>query len=84
MSLLLTDGPDGPLLRTLRDVPEAPATLNPPTLTMPAFAGAVDKTKVTTPAIERADGRRIAAVLCVAAIVGAAVLVARTRQREPR
>ncbi len=84
MSLLLTDGPDGPLLRTLRDVPEAPTTLSPPTLTMPAFAGAVDKTKVTTPAIERADGRRIAAVLCVAAIVGAAVLVARTRQREPR
>ena len=39
---------------------------------------------MTTPAIERADGRRIAAVLCVAAIVGAAVLVARTRQREPR
>ena len=36
MSLLLTDGPDGPLLRTLRDVPEAPAALNPPTLTMPA------------------------------------------------
>ena len=35
-SLLLTDGPDGPLLRTLRDVPEAPAALNPPTLTMPA------------------------------------------------
>ena len=84
MSLLLTDGPNGPLLRTLRDVPEAPTTLSPPTLTMPAFAGAVDKTKVTTPAIERADGRRIAAVLCVAAIVGAAVLVARTRQREPR
>ena len=84
MSLLLTDGPDGPLLRTLRDVPEAPTTLSPPTLTMPAIAGAVDKNKVTTPAIERADGRRIAAVLCVAAIVGAAVLVARTRQREPR
>ena len=84
MSLLLTDGPDGPLLRTLRDVPEAPTALSPPTLTMPAIAGAVDKTKSTTPAIERADGRRIAAVLCVAAIVGAAVLVARTRQREPR
>ena len=42
MSLLLTDGPDGPLLRTLRDVPEAPAALNPPTLTMPASGSAVD------------------------------------------
>ena len=84
MSLLLTDGPDGPLLRTLRDVPEAPAALNPPTLTMPAIGGAVDKTKVKTPAIERSDGRRIAVVLCVAAIVGAAVLMARTRRRGGR
>ena len=43
MSLLLTDGPDGPLLRTLLDVPEAPAALNPPTLTMPASGSAVDE-----------------------------------------
>ena len=43
MSLLLTDGPDGPVLRTLRDVPEAPAALNPPTLTMPASGSAVDE-----------------------------------------
>ena len=82
MSLLLTDGPDGPLLRTLRDVPEAPAALNPPTLTMPASGSAVDKTKAKTPAIERSDGRRIAVVLCVAAIIGAAVLMARARPRR--
>jgi hypothetical protein len=79
MSLLLTDGPDGPLLRTLLDVPEAPAALNPPTLTMPASGAAVDTTKAKTPAIEFSDGRRIAVALCVAAIVGAAVLVARAR-----
>ncbi len=79
MSFLLTDGPDGPLLRTLRDVPEAPTALNPPTLTMPASGSAVDKTKAKTPASERSDGRRIAVVLCVAAIVGAAVLMARAR-----
>ena len=83
MSLLLTDGPDGPVLRTLRDVPEAPAALNPPTLTMPASGSAVDKTKAKTPAIERSDGRRIAVVLCVAAIMGAAVLMARARPRRP-
>ena len=82
-SLLLTDGPDGPVLRTLRDVPEAPAALNPPTLTMPASGSAVDKTKAKTPAIERSDGRRIAVVLCVAAIIGAAVLMARARPRRP-
>ena len=79
MSLLLTDGPDGPVLRTLRDVPEAPAALNPPTLTMPASGSAVEKTTAKTPAIERSDGRRIAVVLCAAAIMGAAVLMARAR-----
>ena len=81
-SLLLTDGPDGPVVRTLRDVPVAPAALDPSTLTMPASTGAVDKAKA--PAVERSDGRRIALVLCVAAIVGAAVLMARARPREPR
>jgi hypothetical protein len=79
VSLLLTDGPDGPLLRTLRDLPEAPTALNPPTLTMPASGDAVDKTKAKMPAIERSDGRWIAVVLCVAALVGAAVLMARAR-----
>ena len=79
MSLLLTDGPDGPLLRTLLDVPEAPTALNPPTLAMPASGSAVDKTNAKTPAIDRSGGRRIAVVLCVAAIVGAAVLMVRAR-----
>jgi hypothetical protein len=79
MSLLLTDGPDGPLLRTLRDVPEAPAALNPPTLTMPASGSAVDTTKARAPAMERWDGRRLAVVLCVVTIMGAAVLMARAR-----
>jgi hypothetical protein len=81
-SLLLTDGPDGPVVRTLRDVPEAPAALDPSTLTMPASAGAADKAKA--PAVEPSHGRRIALVLCVAAIVGAAVLMARARPRPPR
>ncbi|MDT4924129.1 MAG: hypothetical protein QOG01_1842 [Pseudonocardiales bacterium] len=79
MSLLLTDGPDGPLLRTLRDVPEAPAALNPPTLTMPASGSAADTTKARTPAMERWDGRRMAVVLCVVTIMGAAALMARAR-----
>jgi hypothetical protein len=84
-SLLLADGPDGPVLRTLRDVPEAPAALNPPTLTMPASGSAVEKTKAKTPANERSDGRRIAVALCAAAITGAAVLMARARpMRRPR
>jgi len=79
VTLLLTDGPDGPVLRMLRDVPEAPAALNPPTLTMPASGSAVEKTTGKTHATERSDGRRIAVVLCAAAIMGAAVLMARAR-----
>jgi len=78
MSLLLTDGPDGPVLRTLLDVPEAPAALNPPTLTMPASGSAVEKTTAKTPAIG-SDGRRIAVAMCVAAILCAAVLMTRAR-----
>jgi len=78
-SLLLADGPDGPVLRTLRDVADAPAALNLPTLTMPASGSAVEKTTAKTPAIEHSDGRRIAVVLCAAAIMGAAVLMARAR-----
>jgi Dolichyl-phosphate-mannose-protein mannosyltransferase len=80
-SLLLTDGPDGAVLRTLPDVPDAPAALDPPTLTMPARAGVADKAKA--PAIERPDGRRLAVALCVAAMLGAAVLIARARPRQP-
>jgi hypothetical protein len=83
-SLLLTDGPDGPVLRTLRDVPDAPAALNPPTLTMPATGSAVEKTTAKTPAVEGSDGRRIAVVLCVVAIMGAAVLMARARPAPRR
>jgi intracellular septation protein A len=83
MSLLLTDGSDGPVLRTLRDVPEAPAALNPPTLTMPVSGSAVEKTTAKTPAIG-SDGRRIAVVLCAAAIMCAAVLMARARPTPRR
>ena len=83
MSLLLTDGPDGPVLQTLRDVPAAPAALNPPTLTLPASASAVDKSNAKTPAIERWGGRRIAVALFVAAIICVAVLMARGRPRRP-
>jgi hypothetical protein len=78
MSLMLTDGPDGPVLRTLLDVSEAPVALNPPTLAMPANGSVVQKTTAKTPAVGSA-GRRIAVVLCVAAIVAAAVLMARAR-----
>jgi hypothetical protein len=83
-SLLLTDGPDGPQLRTFRDVAGAPAALDPPTLTMPASGGAVGETPTQMTATEGSDGRRTAVLLWIAAAVGAAVLIARVRPREPR
>ncbi|HVQ52835.1 MAG TPA: glycosyl transferase, partial [Mycobacterium sp.] len=83
-SLLLTDGPDGPVLRTLRDVPDAPAALNPLTLPMPVSASAVEKTTAKMPAVEGSGGRRIAVVLCVIAVVGAAVVMARARPTPRR
>ncbi len=81
-SLLLTDGPDGPVLRTLRDVPDAPAALNPPTLTMPVRGGEVDAHKAKPPAADLSGGRRISLALCVATIVGAAIVLVRARTRE--
>jgi hypothetical protein len=83
-SLLLTDGPDGPRVQTLRDVAGVPAALDPPTLTMPARGGAAGRTPAQTLAIEQSGGKRIAVVLCLSVIVGAAVLVARARAREPK
>ncbi len=82
MSLLLTDGTDGPVVRTLLDVPDAPVALNLPTLTMPASGKALGKTKLTPPATEHSGGKRIAIVLCIVAIIGAAVLAARARPRR--
>jgi hypothetical protein len=82
MSLLLTDGTDGPVVRTLRDVADAPAALNPPTLTIPASGKALGKTQITPPATDQSGGKRIAVVLCIVAIMGAGVLIARARPRR--
>ncbi len=83
-SLLLTDGPDGPRMRTLRDVADAPHALDPPTSTMSGRGGAAGEPAAQTLAIQRSDGRRIAVVLCLSVIVGAAALIMRARAREPR
>jgi hypothetical protein len=82
-SLLLTDGPDGPRLRTLRDVADAPAVLDPPTVRMPASGSAVGETPTQSPSVGRSDGRRTAVLLWIAVAVGAAILIARVRPKEP-
>ena len=83
-TLLLTDGPDGPRVRTLRDVPDAPADLGRPAMTMPARGVGLGETPAQPPADGGSDGRRAAVLLWISAIVGAAVLVARVRPKEPR
>jgi hypothetical protein len=78
-SFLLTDGPDGPVLRPLRDVPDAPVTLNPPALTMPP-AGAGPPAPAPAKkmhAIARADQSAIptVAAVCLAASIAALALI---------
>jgi hypothetical protein len=76
-SLLLTDGPDGPALRPLRDVPDAPATLNPAALTMPSARAAPPARAEKMHAGARGDHSAIPAVtgVCLAAAVVALALI---------
>lgn len=70
------------MLQQLGDAPDITAPLDPPTLTMPAPGAAPDKTPAK--AVETTSPRQkvIPLVLCVVAIVGAAVLVAKTQARQ--
>jgi hypothetical protein len=76
-SLLLTDGPDGPALRPLRDVPDAPGTLNPAALTMPSARAAPPARAEKMHAGARGDHSAIPAVtgVCLAAAVVALALI---------
>jgi hypothetical protein len=76
-SFLLTDGPDGPVLRAFRDVPDAPATLNPPALAMPPAATAPPAPAEKLHAIPRTSQSAIptAAGVCIAAAVAALGLI---------
>jgi hypothetical protein len=76
-SFLLTDGPEGPTLSSLRDVPDAPAPLTPPSLTMPPTGTSPPALAEKMHASERTDQSRIPAVIgvCVATAIGALVLI---------
>jgi hypothetical protein len=76
-SFLLTDGPDGPALRPLRDVPDAPAMLNPPALTMPPAGAGPPAPAEKQHAIARVTESALPAVagVCVAAAIVALALI---------
>jgi hypothetical protein len=81
-TLVLTDGPDGPLLEQLRDVPDVSAPLDPPALAMPAAGTAPEKTPSKPVVIASARQKVIPLVLCVVAIAGAAAMVVKARGRQ--
>jgi hypothetical protein len=83
-TLVLTDGPDGPLLEQLRDVPDVSAPLDPPALTMPAAGTAPEKTPSKPVVIASSRQKVIPLVLCVVAIAGAAALAVKARGRQQR
>jgi hypothetical protein len=81
-TLVLTDGPDGPLLEQLRDVPDVSAPLDPPALAMPAAGTAPEKTPSKPVVIASARQKVIPLVLCVVAIAGAAAMAVKSRGRQ--
>jgi hypothetical protein len=77
----LTDGPDGPLLSQVRDVPDSAAGLDPPRLTMPLGGSVPDgsqaKQVVTTDSLQAV----IPWALCVLAVAAAVGMVLKARAR---
>jgi hypothetical protein len=74
-SFLLADGPDGPALRPLRDVPDAPGALNPPALTMPPAEAGPPAPAEKAHASARVDQSAISAVAGVCVLAGIVALV---------
>ena len=84
MTLVLTDGQDGPLVQQVRDVPEAAAPLDPPGLMMPAAGTAPEKTpsQLVDPGTPR---RKVVPLVGCAVVIAGAVVVGmknRGRQRQ--
>jgi hypothetical protein len=71
------------MVRILRDLPQAPAALDPTTLTMPTNANVVDESTAKATTALASNGSRIAAVVCLAAILGAAALMVKARRTRP-
>jgi hypothetical protein len=83
-SLVLIDGPDGPVLGQLRDVPDVRAGLDPPTLTMPAAATTSEKTQAKQAVPTDPRQKVIPLVLCLFAFAVAVGLGVKARARQRR
>ncbi|HYZ66861.1 MAG TPA: glycosyl transferase, partial [Mycobacterium sp.] len=83
-SLVLTDGPDGPVLGQLPDVPEVRAGLDPPTLTIPAAGATSEKTQAKQAVATNPRQKVIPLVLCLFAFAVAVRLGVKARARQRR
>ena len=81
-TLVLADGPDGPLLHPVRDMPEAAVPLDAPSLTMPAAGTAPEKTPAQTVHSTTLRRKAIPLVLCALVIAGAGVVAMKSRGRQ--
>jgi Dolichyl-phosphate-mannose-protein mannosyltransferase len=81
-TLVLIDGPDGPGLQPLRDVPDGTAPLDPPALTMPGSGSSPEKTLSKRAVTTDPRQQVIPVVLCGIGIAVAAALVIRMRRRQ--
>ncbi|MGE2721540.1 ArnT family glycosyltransferase [Mycolicibacterium celeriflavum] len=79
-TLILADGPDGPELRQVSDVPGATTPLDPPNMTIPE--GEMPPDKAPSKPVDTNDQRQqvIPLTLCVAVIAGAVALAVRARR----
>lgn len=81
-TLTLTDGPDGPVLQQLRDIPDAEIGLNPPTLVLPALGPAAEKLSSKPVATEDVRQQAIPLALGLRTLAGAVMLAVRSKRRQ--
>lgn len=83
-TLMLTDGPDGPVIGQTRDVMPAAAPLDPPALTLSAEAPPADKDPARAAAPNDVRQRGFPVAICIAVITAIAWSLVRYQRRQNR